>query len=129
MVQLRSKTFDIEDDYEVIYADYCKKGWSEGLPIVPPTKERVERMVSAVTLTPDTILGEMGPAFAKVSVEGLAVNAVMAGCLPEYFPVIVTAITAALQPEFNIYGINCTTSAPAICVIVNGPIRNRVEIN
>lgn len=97
-------------------------GCTDGLPVVVPTRERVERMVVASTLDPTTELGVMGPLDAVVTVEKVAVNAVMAGCLPDHVPVVIAAIRALLRPEFDLSEVQSTTHSIAPLLVVSGPV-------
>ena len=114
-----------EDPIEACF----ERGWSDGLPVVPPTPARVLRMLQGSERRPDEILGLMPPDLAPCSVEKVAVNAVMAGCKPEYFPLVLAAVEAALIDEFGMHGVLCTTMFASPVVIVNGPMAKRVGIN
>ena len=94
--QLVSKRIDIPDSLDEINTLYYQRGWTDGLPIIPPTEERVAQMLTGTTGKPQDIIGEVPPQWAEVTVEKVAINAVMAGCLPEYMPVILTALKAML---------------------------------
>ncbi len=96
---------------------------TDGLPVVVPTPERVERMALATGLDPDLTIGEMGPQGGAATVHKIAVNAVMAGCLPEHAPVVLAAIEAMCRPEFDLGEMQGTTHCTAPLVIVNGPAR------
>tara|TARA_A100001015_G_scaffold300982_1_gene387185 strand:- start:39 stop:1124 length:1086 start_codon:yes stop_codon:yes gene_type:complete len=96
---------------------------TDGLPVIVPTPERVARMVLASGLDADLALGQMGPANGLASVEKVAVAAVMAGCLPDYMPILLAAIKAVLQPEFDLTEMQSTTHCTAPLIIVNGPAR------
>lgn len=104
---------------ESLHADRC----TDGLPVIIPTIERVARMVLASGLDDDIVLGEMGPQWGAATVESVAVAAVMAGCLPEYMPVVVAAIRAVCQSEFDLAEMQGTTHCTAPLMIVNGPAR------
>ena len=106
---------------EDVYAEFCKREWCDGLPFVPPTPERVRAMVAATRLAPTAALGLMPPLWRDAVVEKLAVNAVMAGCEPAYFPVVVAAVQCMLDPSFNLYGVQATTHPVAPLVVVSGP--------
>jgi hypothetical protein len=106
---------------EDVYAEFCKREWCDGLPFVPPTPERVRAMVAATRLAPTADLGLMPPLWRDAVVEKLAVNAVMAGCEPAYFPVVVAAVQCMLDPNFNLYGVQATTHPVAPLVVVSGP--------
>lgn len=126
--RLRSRHVELgtsEDEFEAMYA----RGWSDGLPLVPPTPERVERMLSGTTRAPDEVVCVMPPDLVDCTVEKVAVNAVMAGCLPEYLPVVLAAVEAAATDRFNIHGVAATTFHVGPVVVVNGPIRNRIGMN
>lgn len=105
------------------------RGWTDGLPVVPPTPERVLRMLQGTNRAPDEVLGLMPPDLAPCTVEKVAVNAVMAGCKPEYLPVVLAAVEAALVDEFGTHGVLCTTMFAGPVVIVNGPVAPRVGLN
>ena len=85
-------------------------GWSDGLPVIPPTADRVSRMVEAAGREPTELIGYINPDGGGATVEKIAVNAVMAGCLPEYMPVLIAAVEAVCEPEFNINGLQTTTN-------------------
>src|SRR5262245_35991624 len=108
----------VDDDPQAVLAAFCLREWCDGLPIVPPTAERVRAMLGS--FDGDTVLGVMPPLWRQASLEKLAVNAVMAGCQPSYFPVIVAAVEAMLDPAFNLYGVQATTHPVAPLVLVNG---------
>lgn len=126
---LASRRIDISDSVEAVYDYAYKNGWTDGLPIIPPTPERVERMLSYVGRRGDEVIAEMPPAMGDATVEKIAINAVMAGCLPEYMPVLVAAVEAMAEPKFKLYGIQNTTNPVAPLLVINGPIRKRLDIN
>ncbi len=107
----------------------AKKGWTDGLPVLPPTREAVDEMIKASGFDSDYRVGIVPPLNGVASIEIIAANAVMAGCLPEYFPVVVAAVRGLLQPGFNLNGVQTTTGNVAPIIIVNGPCRNALEIN
>jgi peroxiredoxin len=104
-----------------------ERGWTDGLPVIPPTGERVETMLGG--RDPDELLGEMAPAMARVTLERVAVCAVLAGCRPEYFPVVVAAVQASLEPAFNVGGQAVTTQPVGQVIVVNGPVRDAIGLN
>ena len=108
---------------------YFEKGWSDGLPVVPPTPKAVTAMLAAANLAPDAILGIEPVKGTVITAEKAAINAVMAGCKPEYMPVVAAVVDAITQPEFNLHGITVSTMGAAIMVIVNGPIIKEIDIN
>ena len=129
MPRLSSQRIEIADDYEAVQRLYLDRGWSDGLPVTPPTPDRVEAMLAAVDLPSDRVIAEIPPNWGGATVERLAINAVMAGCLPEYFPVIVAAVDAMGDPAFNLYAIQATTHPCAPLLIVNGPVRETIGLN
>ena len=128
MVQLRSPYVDVPD-LDAAYQLTIDQRWGDGLPIIPPTAERIERMLEYMGLPPDLSLGDLPPSFEPLTVERVAINAVMAGCLPEYLPVVIAVMEAVLEPPFNMQGVAVTTCPCAPVIIVNGPIRNQLNIN
>lgn len=104
-------------------------GWTDGLPVVVPTPERVERFLAAATRDPDAPLGTIAPRGGELTMRGLAANAVMAGCLPEYMPVLEAAIVGMQQPDFNLYGMQMTTHPCALMVVVQGPLTGALGIS
>jgi hypothetical protein len=124
-VQLASKTYDAED-VSAVQELYHSNGWTDGLPIVPPTAEAVEACLEWVMLPPDHLIGVEPVRERGVTAEKLAVNAVMAGCLPMHFPVVVAAWTAMMQEEFLLHGATASTGGCAILVILNGPVRHEI---
>jgi hypothetical protein len=115
----------VSDDLEA----WFERGVTDGLPVVPPSRERVVAMLAASGRGPGELVAEVPPNFGRATVEKLAVNAVMAGCRPEYFPVVVAAVEAACDPTFNLHGQSGTTNAASPLVIVNGPARRRLGVN
>lgn len=127
--QLQSRRVRVSDSFQAIQ-DYCwEQGWTDGLPVVPATEPLVREMLAAYGEDPSHSLGIMQPRNAKATLEKLAINAVMAGCLPEHFPVLVAAVKAALHDEFNLAGNAATTGGAAQVLIVNGPISKELGIN
>jgi hypothetical protein len=120
-------TITIDDDPAAVLAEFCAREWCDGLPVVPPTEERVRAMLGDAK--PDVSLGAMPPLWRQATVEKLAVNAVMAGCEPAYFPVIVAAVKAMLDPSFNLYGVQATTHPVAPLLIVNGPYARSIGLH
>ncbi len=116
---------DAEDPVEACF----DRGWSDGLPVVAPTPARVLRMLRGTTRDPAEVLGLVPPDLAPCTVEKAAVNAVMAGCKPEYMPVVLAAVEAALVDAFGMHGLLCTTASSSPLVIVNGPIARTLRMN
>ena len=125
----RLERITVADDPEALFDRFASEGWTDGLPIVAPTEERVARMLAGSGLDPSVSLGRMPPRWGEATVGALAVNAVMAGCTPEYFPVIVAAVKAILARSFNLYGIQGTTNPASPVLIVNGPIARAIGLN
>ena len=96
-------------DAELALEQLHAAGCTDGLPVIIPTAERVQRMVLASGLDADIELGEMGPGYGVATIEKVAVAAVMAGCKPDYMPVVVAAVRAICQPEFDLTEMQCTT--------------------
>jgi hypothetical protein len=124
-----SDIVEAEEDLEQINRDYYMRGWTDGLPIIPPTEARVQRMLDGTRRDPQTLLGRIPPRWGDVTVEKVAINALMAGCLPDYMPVLLTAVEAMLEPEFNLYGIQATTHPVAPLLILNGPVVRDLDVN
>ena len=126
---LTSSTIYSEDSPEAVFQTMLDGGWSDGLPVIPPTSDRVERMVEATGLDATHLIGYINPDGGVATVEKIAINAVMAGCLPEYMPVLIAAVEAIVEPEFNIHGLQTTTNPVSPLLVINGPIRNAIGIN
>lgn len=126
---LQSERIEVDDDLWAVNALFEQNGWTDGLPIIPPTEERVSRMIEGSKRNPEDVIGVVPPRWAPATVEKIAINAVMAGCLPEYMPVLIAAVEALTDPKLNLYALQATTGGPAIMVIINGPIRNQLKIN
>ena len=116
------------DSYEAAVEAYMEKGWTDGLPIVPPTPDKVERFLAAAGLAPGAVLGTVPTREVTVTAEQAAINAVMAGCKPEYMPVVVAAARALLEEKANLHSTTGTLTGAAHAVIVNGPIRTELGI-
>lgn len=119
----------LDDDLDAIQDWFYDQGLTDGLPIVPPTPARVGRMLAATDRAPGDELGTMPPRWGVTTIESLAINAVMAGCRPEYFPVIVTAVEAMLEEKFNLYAVQATTHPCAPLLILNGPSAREIGVN
>ncbi len=115
----------LEDPYEALDA----RGWTDGLPVVPPTEERVMAMLKGTTRAPDDVVAVVPPDLVPCSVEKVAINAVMAGCKPEYLPVVLAALEAVCTDAFNMHGVLATTMGVGPVVVVNGPIRRAIGMN
>jgi hypothetical protein len=124
-MHLTSKTYDV-DDIWAVQEFYHSNGWTDGLPIVPPTPDSVQACLEWAMTPPDLLLGVEPVRGVPIPAEKLAINAVMAGCLPMHFPVVLTAFTAMLQPEFLLHGATSSTGGCAVFVVLNGPIRREL---
>src|SRR5262245_30413250 len=116
------------DPAELIEA-YFDRGWTDGLPVVPPTEKSVASMLAGGGLRAEDVIGEIRDRHVVVTAAKLAINAVMAGCRPEYLPVVVAAIRGLCHPSFAYHGPASSTRGPAIVLIVNGPITRARGIN
>ena len=115
----------LEDEVDAIY----DRGWSDGLPVVTPTEARVLRMLDGTTRDPSEVVAVVPPDLIAATVEKVAINAVMAGCKPEYLPVVLAAVEAACTDHFNVHGLLCTTYFSGPVLMVNGPITTRIGMN
>ena len=127
-LKLHSRRIDVADPEDAVEVAY-DRGWSDGLPVIPPTPLRVAMMLSGTTRKADEVIGLIPPNLAECTVEKAAANAVMAGCRPEYFPVVLAVIEAALQPEFSMHGLLATLWFSGPVIIVNGPMAKRIGMN
>ncbi len=114
-----------DDEYEFFFG----KEWSDGLPVVTPTEKRIERMLTGTRRDPDEVIGEVPPALETATVHGAAVHAVMAGCKPEYLPVVLAGLEAILEESFNVGGIQATLHSAAPLMILNGPYAKKIGVH
>ena len=121
----RIEVADAEDDIEMMFT----RGWTDGLPVVPPTEERVLAMLEGTTRAPDEVVATVPPDLVDVTVEKVAIAAVMAGCRPEYLPWVLTAVEAACTDEFNMHGLLATTMPVGPVVVCSGPGTRRIGMN
>lgn len=125
---IRARRIDVANSDDV--AEFMfDQGFSDGLPLVPPTPERVLRMLGGTHRDPQDVIATVPPNMGQATVEKIAINAVMAGCKPEYLPVIIAAVEAVCTDEFNIHGVTATTMGAAPVMIINGPIREKIGMN
>jgi hypothetical protein len=120
---------DMPDDAGAYFSEMVKRGWCDGLPVIPPTPERMEEMLAATHYLRDHSLGSFPPNESQATVELVAVNAVMAGCLPGHFPFVVAAVETVLAPDFNVNAVQTTTNAATPLVLVNGPVVEELAFN
>jgi hypothetical protein len=116
---------DLAEAIELCYA----KGWTDGLPVVPPTPDRVEAMLEAVRLSPGHQVTYIAHRDVSVTAEKVAINAVMAGCRPEYMPVVVAAIEGIGDPRWSYHGPGTSTAGAGVLLIVNGPAAQELDVN
>ena len=114
-----------EDEFESMFT----RGWTDGLPVIPPTPERVLRMLTGTTRSPQDIVAIAPPNLVELTIEKIAINAVMAGALPEYLPWIITALEAVCNDEFNMHGVLATTMPVGPVIICNGPGTKAIGMN
>lgn len=126
---LVSSTIEIEDDTEVLYEMSMASGWGDGLPLISPTERRVRRILASTPYHADDVIATLPPAERAATVELAAINAVMAGCEAGAFPLVIAALEALAQPQFNAFGVTTTTSGVHPMLIVNGPCRDRLGID
>jgi hypothetical protein len=127
-VSLVSTAFEVADAFEANEI-FQRNGWTDGLPIVPPTEQAVVRFIEAAGLAPGSVVGVEPVRRRRITAEKLAIAAVMAGCLPAYMPVIVAAVRAMCEPEFGLHGSTASTGGSAPFIVVNGPIRTVLGMN
>ncbi len=108
---------------------YFEQGWTDGLPVVPPTAEKIGAFLDAVGRSPSEILGTEPVRGRVVTVEKVAINAVMAGCRPEYFCVVLATVEAMLEPEHNLHAVTVSTMGAAPLLVVNGPVVDEIGLN
>src|SRR5918996_2329595 len=125
---LQSKAFEVSDTAEAIEF-YYDKGWTDGLPVIPPTEASIRAMLDAVGLEPGQEIAYIENRQVRVTAEKVAINAVMAGCKPEYMPVVVATIEAIGDPLYGYHGPATSTGGSAVFMVVNGPIARELEIN
>jgi hypothetical protein len=124
-----SQTIIVDESIQAINNLFIEKGWSDGLPIIPPTEEAVGLMLTGTKRDATEVVATIPPCWGKATIEKIAINATMAGCLPEYMPVIITAVEAMADERFRLAEIQPTTHPVAPLIIVNGPIAKKLDIN
>jgi hypothetical protein len=121
----RIELADLDDEFEAMF----DRGFTDGLPVVPPTEERVLRMLHGTTREPHEVVAVVPPDLVEITIEKIAVNAVMAGCRPEYLPWVIAALEAVCTDEFNIHGVLATTMPVGPVIICNGPGTAAIGMN
>jgi hypothetical protein len=127
-----ARTLDLPDRLDGVfelYEHYDAQGWGDGLPLLPPTRAAVDAMLRFSDRHRDDLVAILPPRNGAASVEMIAINAVMAGCRPEYLPLVLAAVEAVAHPDYNLYGRQTTTHPGAHLVIVNGPVRHELGVN
>ena len=114
------------DDFGAVQAHYWAQGWTDGLPVVPPTPDLVGYFLEVAGIEPHQVVGVLPERSREITAEKVAINAVMAGCLPDYFPVVLAAWQSVCAPEWNLNSGALSTSGPAPLIVVNGPIAKQI---
>jgi hypothetical protein len=126
----RAELVDLpSDDLDEFQVEAIARGWSDGLPLIPPTPPRVEAMLGGTDRAPHDVVGLLPTSYGECTIERIAIAAVMAGCRPEYLPVLVTAFEAICDPQFSMLTVQATTHPVGVAVYVNGPIARHLGIN
>ena len=129
MGSVQKRVHEVQDDL-LSAIDYCyEQGWTDGLPVVPPERSRVEAMLGMEGRPPETVIATHPATGLELSIHAAAVNAVMAGCLPEYFPVVVAAMEAMDKKPFTFHGSTASTGGSAPLLIVSGPVVDEIGMN
>ena len=127
-IGLASRRIALGPEADAVEACY-ERGWTDGMPVVPPTPERVLKILDGTRRRPDETVGPMPPNLVPCTIEKIAINAVMAGCKPEYMPVVLAVVEAALLPPFNLHGILATTNTVGPVIMINGPVARQIGMN
>jgi hypothetical protein len=127
VAEVEDLRIEVADSPEAVNDLLYDLGLTDGLPVVPPTQPRVRAMLAG--RDPGFEVAKLPPKWGIATLEKIAVNAVMAGCRPEYFPVLIAAVEAMADEAFNLYGIQTTTGTATPAAIINGPIRNEIDVN
>lgn len=127
-LKLAAEVLEAEDDL-ALFEYFMEQGWGDGLPVIAPTEERVRRMFDFIDWSPEDSLGIFPPAGNNVTIEKLAINAVAAGCKPEYMPAIIAGTQAILEPKFNLNGVQATGNACTPLFIFAGPLVKQLGLN
>lgn len=125
---LVSERMTLPNDPEALLDLVEREGWGDGLPVLPPTEDRVQAMLDATPRPPAECVATIEPRRGEATIEKIAINAVLAGCTPEYFAAVVAAVEAVAQPEFNLYALNTTTCCATPAIMLNGPVRREIGI-
>lgn len=128
-VSAKEERIEVVDSLDAINNFFYSRGWTDGLPIVPPTEERVARMLQYTDRESEELIALIPPRWGRGTVRKIAINAVMAGCLPSYLPVILAATQAMSEERFNLFGVQATTNPAAPLMVLNGPMARELNVN
>ena len=125
----RARLIEAPGELDELNRFFIKRRWGDGLIVAPPTEEAVARMLRHTRRAPDEIVATIAPGMGAATVEYIAIQGVMAGCYPEYLPILIAAAEAVATPQFHLQAIQATTNPSAVWLIVNGPIARWLEVN
>jgi len=128
-VAARAASLSVPEDLLAFNEECERRRWTDGLPLIPPTVARVAGMLRGTSRLPTEVVVHVAPGFGVASIERIAINAVMAGCRPEYMPLLIAAVEAVADRRFNLQGIQATTNSATPWIVVNGPIAGRLRVN
>lgn len=127
-VEIASKAYEVADVEEFTELAY-ERGWTDGLPVLPPTERKILEMLDYIKRDPQELIGVIPSGEGMATVEKIAINCVMAGCKPEYLPVVITAVQAMLDDRFELMRCQATTAGPAPLAIISGPVVKKLDFN
>jgi len=127
--KLKVERIESEDPFTTVNSLFYKRGWTDGLPVIPPTEDRVKEMLKGTDLAPEEVVATLDPMKGQASVSKIAANAVMAGCRPEYMPILIASVQIIADPNFNLLGVATTTNPDTPLIVINGPIAKQLHIN
>jgi len=127
--RVKVEKIEASDPFTAVNSLFYERGWTDGLPLILPTEDRVKAMLGGTELAPEEVVAVLDPMKGQATVGKIAANAVMAGCRPEYMPVLIAAVQAIADPSFNLLGVATTTNPDTPMILVNGPIARQLEIN
>jgi hypothetical protein len=119
----------VDPDVEKVSHDFYLRKLTDGLPVIPPTRERVNRFLKYTDMEPDEVVAVLPPLQGRATIEKIAINSVMAGCIPQFMGVVQHAVSAVSRERFNLAGVNATTHPVSICTILNGPVSMELSVN
>ncbi|KGJ11028.1 hypothetical protein EQ718_25925 (plasmid) [Paracoccus versutus] len=129
MNQQNAAMIEAPADPAELFDTLYRMGLTDGMPVIPPTDDLVQRFIAASGRPGSDEIAVIPPANHLATVTGIAVNAVMAGCLPEYMPVLIAVVEALVEPQFNLFGVATTTNPVGPLILVNGPVRQQLDLN